>query len=203
MSAMWSFWDWMSFLDLFNTPYPNQPYMSTRNPEELFLKIDEAKTKDEVVHFLRHFVCYNVGVVDADCGRSIAKHVRFIIRERGWNNVPGKPTIDKTEDVFNRLRVRIYGGCKGAGLDWNNFQPCPPKPWYVYKDLKTFMLAYNHAANCKKRIHKWPQQFQACRNKLADDPNKDTDRWKYTVHLMAKQLNCKPGLLAGGLKKEF
>ena len=201
MSAMWSFWDWMSFLDLFNTPYPNQPYMATRNPEELFLKIDEAKTKDEVVHFLRHFVCYNVGVVDADCGRSIAKHVRFIIRERGWNNVPGKPDLDQTEKVFNRLRQRIYGSCHGAGEDFNNFQPCPPKTWAPYKTLPIFQVAYMQFS--AKRSQKWAQRFQACRNILADDPHKDTDRWKYKVNLMAEQLNCPAALLAGGLKKEF
>ena len=198
---MWSFWDWMSFLDLFSTPYPNQPYMSTRNPEELFLKIDEAKTKDEVVHFLRHFVCYNVGDVDADCGRNIAKHLRFIIRERGWSKVPGRPQIDNTEKVFNRLRQRIYGGCKGAGLDWNNFQPCPPKKWYVYKDLHNFETHFNIIA--KKRDDKWEEQFQGCRDILADDKHKDTDRWRYKVNLMADQLNVPAGLLAGGLRKEF
>ena len=201
MAAMWSFWDWMSFLDLFNTPYPNQPYMSTRNPEELFLKIDESQTRGEVVHFLRHFVFYNVGVVDADNGRSIAKHLRFIIRERGWNKVKGQPDIDNTEHVFNQLRVRIYGECKGAGEDFNNFQPCPPTKWHVYTDINKFETAFSHWS--KGKSDKWEEQFQACRDILADDKHKETDRWRYKVMLMAEQLSVPPSLLAGGLKKEF
>ena len=201
MSAMWSFWDWMSFLDLFETPYPNGPFSDTRNPEELFTKIDQVKTKKELVYWLRHFVYYHVGDQDADTGRSIAKHIRYIIRERGWNKVKNNPDQDNTEKVFDNLRVQIYGNCTGAGLDWNNFQPCPPDNWYTYTDINNFERAYAKAS--KGRGDKWAEQFQACRNKLADAKNKNTDRWKYTVLLMAERLDVDPGLLAGGLKKEF
>ena len=160
MSAMMSWVDWLSLLDLFNTPYPNRPFMDKN--QHLFDALAEARAAHKEKRFIslcRHWILYHAGIQDADEGQKIWEQV---------NQYLDKWYVNKTgPDVYARFRKAIYGNCPHAGESYNNYQPCPPpacltgKPW----SDKVWNAYY-----AKLRNTDWPfsKRVIACRNKLND-----------------------------------
>ena len=196
MSAMMSFFDWLGLLDLFNTPYPNQPYGS--RDADFFAQLAEAIDNHNEARFIylcKHWIRFHYGIQDADQGRKIWNYV---------NNYLDRWYVNKTgPDVYARFRREIYGDCKGAGESYNNYQPCPPVIGQVYTNLAQFTKALDDERKGKNA--KWDNMFANARIKLSDMierglPNKLI---KYTCITIAERLNCSPALLYSGLHGEF
>lgn len=201
MSQVLSWEDWLGLLDLFDTPYPNQPFTYAKWNIDLFGKIDDAKNEQDLVDIVRPWVLLHKGPVLADEGASIEKHIKFWIRERGLDKIPGNPYIDKTASVWSDLRIKIYGTCRGAGEDYNNYYPCPPAEWFVYRKLKDWEDEFEKES--KGKSQQWNDHFASTRIKLASMKNKDNDYWRYAVMIAAEKLGVSYKVMAGGLKKEF
>ena len=201
MSQLLSWEDWLGLLDLFDTPYPNRPFTGEKWNVNLYAKMDDAKTEQDLIDVTRPWVLLHIGPTLADEGASINKHIKFWIRERGLDKDKNDPHIDLTENVFEDLRLKIYGNCKEAGRDYNNYFPCPPPDWHVYKNLPDWKAEFEKET--KGKSEEWQQKFTAGRIKLADMKHKDSIYWRYAVMVTAERLGVSYAVMAGGLKKEF
>ena len=196
MSAMMSFFDWLGLVDLFNTPYPNQPYGS--RDSDFFAKLAEAidnKNEAQFIYLCKHWIRFHYGIRDADEGRKIWNYVNQYL-DRWYKNKTGP-------ELYARFRRAIYGNCEGAGESYNNYQPCPPKVGPRITTLKEFSEKLDEARQGKPPT--WDNRFANARIKLANMvEHKAPDLLvRYTCLSIAEGLDCPPNLLFSGLHGEF
>ena len=195
MSAMMSWIDWMSLLDLLNTPDPNQPYQSRH--EDFFAQLAEAldeKNEKKFCFLARQWVLYHAGISDADQGRRIHNYANRFMDE--WYANKTGP------DVRERFRKAIWGRCNEGGRDWNNFQPCTPKLSGISKTLSTWTQRYTN--EMAKHDVLWAKKFTAARITLSDKARTmPLLQFKYTVLAASERLDCPFTLLYAGLHGEF
>ena len=190
MSAEWSFLDFMGFLDLINTPYPNQPYGNTE--DEFFGKLAECidtNNRAKFVFLARQFVLFNAGDLDADKGKKLHDYLNQFVDK----NYPNRADTPR-----NNMRRAIWGDGKECGKSYNNYQPCFPL-WNKYCSLK----GWSADLDKWRRTHgKLDQQFTDARIKLSDQIQKKTfNEWHALA--IAERLHCPYGLLVSGLRGEF
>ena len=194
MSAAMSFKDWISLLDLFNTPYPNNPF---GGPDEFYAKLAEAideHNEGKFIFLARQWILYHAGINDADQGQKIWSYVDQYL-DRWYKNKTGP-------DVYARFRHAIYGDCKAGGKAWYNYQPCPVHINRNY--IHTLDAFENQMHRYEDRGKQWQQAFAMARIKFMDLQKKVNDRFfMYTVQATAERLNVEPTLLVAGLRGEF
>ena len=190
MSAKWSFIDFLSFLDLINTPYPNQPYGNTE--EGFFAHLAECidtKDRNQFVFFARQFVLFNAGFVDADKGKKIHDYLNQYV-DKNYPNHADAPR--------NNMRRAIWGDGEACGKSYYNYQPCFPNFTY-YKDLKTWSHEQQYWSSHYPNLN---QKFTDARIKLSDDIQHNRFNKWYALAI-AERLKCGYSLLVSGLRGEF
>ena len=187
MSADWGLIDFLNFLDLIDTPYPNQPYGNTE--DSFFAMLAECidnNDREKFIYYARKFVLYHAGLEDADKGKKIHDYVNQFCDRNDKNH---------TGPDFNEMRKAIWGEGEKCGKSYYNYQPC--MPLHLGPEI-------TNADKWQEVYRAWYKRYPKLEQKFIDARIRFMDKFdKWQALAVSESLHCSYNLLCGGLRGQY